>query len=347
MNEFLFFGAFLLLIILMIALDFGLLTKNSHVVSIREASIMTSIWVSLSIGFFFFVRFHGDMIHGIDTIERLQEIIKLHHHPINISGMDFDTAIQLYRSNLSLEYITGYLIEYALSVDNMFVILLIFMSFKVRQKYYKKVLLWGIAGAIVLRFMFIFFSSALIHRFEWILYVFGAFLLFTGVKMFITKGKESTTEVAHHPVVRFTSRLFRVFPRFVKDRFFVVKNNKIFLTPLFVVVLVIEFSDIIFAVDSVPAIFSITKDPYIVFFSNIFAIMGLRSLFFLLSGFMDRFRFLKPGLAVLLAVIGLKLIFEDFLHEIGFQTYHSLILIGGILLISVLMSILIPEKEMD
>ncbi len=345
MNEIIFFGAFLLLITLMLLLDLGVFSRNSHEVSMREAGIMTMIWVSLSIGFYFFIMFFGDLIHGINDMDHLKEIIQLHHHPVNVDGLDFDSALQSYRNNLSLEYITGYLIEYALSIDNLFVMLLIFMSFRVRRKNYKKVLFWGILGAVIMRFVFIFFSSALIHRFDWILYVFGAFLLFTGVRMFLSRHEEEKMEVSKHPVVRFASKYFRIYPHFVKDHFFIRKAGKVFLTPLFLVVLVVEFSDVIFAVDSVPAIFSITKDPYIVFFSNIFAILGLRSLFFLLSGFMNKFRYLKPGLAVLLFVIGLKLIFEDYLHDIGFTTLHSLLLIGGILFMSVFLSLTIPEKR--
>lgn len=345
MNELIFFSAFLVLVAILLLLDLGLFTKNSHEVSMREAGIMTIIWVSLSIAFYFFIRFNGDLIHGIENLEQLKEIIALHRHPIDISSMDFDTALQTYRNNLSLEYITGYLIEYALSVDNLFVMLLIFMSFRVRRKNYKKVLFWGILGAVVMRFLFIFFSSALIHKFEWILYVFGAFLLFTGAKMFFSKEDSEKMEVSSHPVVKFASKHFRIYPHFVKDHFFIRKAGKVFLTPLFLVVLVIEFSDVIFAVDSVPAIFSITKDPFIVFFSNIFAILGLRSLFFLLAGFMNKFRYLKPGLAILLFVIGLKLIFEDFLHHIGFTTLHSLLVIAGILFMSVALSIMIPNQK--
>jgi tellurite resistance protein TerC len=242
---------------------------------------------------------------------------------------------------------SGYLIEYALSIDNLFVMMLIFISFKVKKKHYKKVLFYGILGAILLRFIFIFFASALIHRFDWVLYIFGAFLLYAGIKLFLHKENDEKIDISDHKVVKWTSKFFNVYPKFIGNRFFHRENGKFFLTPLFLVVLVIEFTDVIFAVDSVPAIFSVTKDPFIVFFSNIFAILGLRSLFFVLSNIMNMFRYLKPGLAILLMFVGLKLLFEFYLHKIGFETKHSLMVIIGILAASIILSILLPRKEKE
>lgn len=344
-NEIIFFSIFLAFIGLMMYIDLGVVGKNSHIISFKESISWTVVWVAISIIFYFIIKIHGDWIHGIDSMERLKYITKIHDHQIKIEGLDFETAIQIYRNNLSLEYITGYLIEYALSVDNVFVMILIFLAFGVQQKYYKRVLFWGIIGAIIMRFIFIFLSAALIQEFAWILYVFGGLLIFTGVKMFITRNKEEKMETHKHPVVKFASKYFSVYPRYVKQNFFVRKAGITYITPLFIVLLVIEFTDVIFAVDSVPAIFSITKDPYIVFFSNIFAIIGLRSLFFLLSNVMDKFHYLKVGLAALLTFIGVKMIIHDWLKEIGFTTAHSLYVVLAILVISVLASLVFPKKE--
>ncbi len=248
---------------------------------------------------------------------------------------------------MALEYLTGYLVEYSLSVDNIFVFILIFNSFAVREIYYKKVLVWGILGSIVLRFIFIFVGSALIQQFSWVLYIFGAFLIYTGVKILFQKDEEEGIDVQKHPAVRLTSRYFNVFERYVVDNFFVrsKRDKKLYVTPLFVVMIVIAFTDVIFAVDSIPAIFSITKDPYIVFFSNVFAIMGLRSMFFFLVNIIDMFSYLKYGLGVLLTFIGAKMLLEEQLHDLGFNNMYSLLVIVGILGISIAASLLFPPKE--
>lgn len=344
-NELIFFSIFLAFIGLMLYIDLGVVGKKSHIISFKESISWTIVWVAISLIFYIILQQHGEWIHGIDSLDRLKYIINKHDHPINIEGLDLESALHVYRNNLSLEYLTGYLIEYALSVDNVFVMILIFMAFGVQQKYYKRVLFWGIIGAIIMRFIFIFLSAALIQKFEWILYLFGLLLIFTGIKMFITRNNEEKMDADKHPIVKFVSKYFSVYPKNVRHHFFVKKNGKRFITPLLIVLLVIEFTDVIFAVDSVPAIFSITKDPYIVFFSNIFAIIGLRSLFFLLRNVMDKFRYLKIGLAALLTFIGLKMIFNHWLKEIGFTTAYSLYVVLAILLISVFASLLIPQKE--
>jgi tellurite resistance protein TerC len=238
------------------------------------------------------------------------------------------------------------LVEYSLSADNIFVFILIFTSFNVHKKFYKKILVWGILGAIVLRFVFIFVGSALLQRFEWIMFIFGGFLVYTGLKLFFEKDSDEPIDVANHPVVKFVSKYFNVYKRNVIDHFFVRRktDQKLFITPIFIVVLVIAVTDLIFAVDSIPAIFSVTKDPYIVFFSNVFAIMGLRSMFFFLSSIMSLFRFLKLGLAALLTFIGAKMLAEHQLHELGFQTIHSLYVIIGILGVAIGASLLFPAK---
>lgn len=254
---------------------------------------------------------------------------------------------QLYNQNLGLEYLTGYVVEYALSVDNIFVIVLVFTAFGVAPKNYHRVLFWGILGAIVMRFIFIFVGAALIQKFEWIMYVFGAFLVFTGVKMFFDRNNEETIDTQNHPVVKFANRYFKVHNHFVGNKFFVTIDGVKKMTPLFLVLLIIEGTDLIFAVDSIPAIFSVTKDPYVVFFSNIFAIIGLRSMFFLLAGILDKFRFLKVGLAALLTFIGLKMLFHHYLDEWGFSTTDSLFIIVGILGLSIGLSLAFPEKKKD
>ena len=348
--EVIFFLLFLVFILGMLALDLGVFDKHSHEVRVREALIWTTIWVALALCFYLLIMFKGDLIHGIKTIEELRGVIAKFHHPIHITTNDFEEALTIYRKNLSLEFITGYLIEYMLSVDNVFVMILIFISFGVQKMYYKRVLFWGILGAIIMRFLFIFLSSAIIQRFDWVLYIFGAFLVFTGIKMFIERNKEEKIDTANHPVIRIASRYFRLYPNYFRGHFWFrnkKSNYKYYFTPLFAVLLVIEFTDVIFAVDSVPAIFSVTLDPYIVFFSNIFAILGLRSLFFVVSHFISMFRFLKIGLSVLLSFIGLKMIFHIILEEWGFTTAHSLWIILSILAVSILASVIWPEKEPD
>ncbi|MFA6922706.1 MAG: TerC/Alx family metal homeostasis membrane protein [Bacteroidales bacterium] len=345
LNEISFFSIFLIAIVFILLLDLGIFSKKSHALSFRESLIWCVIWISLALVFYVFLKFKGNWMHDVNSTEDIRNLTEKYLHPITLSNNNFSENLQLYRNNLSLEFITGYLIEYALSVDNIFVIILIFYSFGVNRKCYKRVLLYGIAGAIVLRFIFIFLSSALIQKFSWILYLFGLLLIYTGVRMFISRNKKEKIKTQKHPVVKFASKYFSVFPRFVGQNFFIRKNEKLFITPLFLTLLVIEFSDIIFAVDSIPAIFSVTKDPYIVFFSNIFAIIGLRSLFFLIINIIGKFYYLKHGLSVLLTFVGLKMIFNHWLKEVGFNTVHSLCVILFIIIISIILSILFPKKE--
>jgi tellurite resistance protein TerC len=343
-SEMIFFAGFLILILMLLFIDLGVFSKNSHVVSLKESVIWTLVWVSLSIGFYFFIRYNGEMIHGIKNLAELQASIDKFRHPVNIEGLTIEQALDVFNKNLSLQYLTGYIIEYSLSLDNVFVILLIFLSFNVPEKYYKRVLFWGILGAIVMRFIFIFTLSAIIYKFAWVMYIFGLFLIFTAVKMLMDflKKKEEKIDVEHHVMVRLTKKFFPVHPKFEGEKFWIKKNRIIYVTPLFIVLMVIEFSDLIFAVDSVPAIFAVTRDPYIVFFSNIFAIMGLRSLFFLVSHFFSKFFYLKVGLALLLGFIGLKMLSHEF-FKIG--TNASLIVISAILVLSIIASIVHNKKE--
>ena len=345
-DEILVFGIFNIFVIFMLFLDLKLIGRKNHEVKLKEAILWSIFWIFISIAFYFLIQSHGDWVHGIKNVDDIQSKITKYHQPIDISGLSYEDALTKYKNNLALEYITGYVIEKTLSVDNLFVMIMIFMAFGVQRKYYKRVLFWGILGALVMRFIFIFGSAAIINRFEWVLYIFGAFLVYTGVKMFIQRNKEeSKINISKHPIVRFSSKYLRVFPKYVGKHFVVKRRGKMFyFTPLFIVVLVIEFSDVIFATDSVPAIFSITQDPYIVYFSNIFAILGLRSLFFVLLNFMNKFHYLKHGLAILLTFIGLKLLFDHWLKEWGFTTTYSLIIVLSLLVLSMVSSIVFPKK---
>jgi tellurite resistance protein TerC len=344
-NELLFFASFLLFIGLMIFLDLGVFSKNNHVVNFKEAASWSFVWILCAAGFYLILDMKGDVIHGIDSYEKLQNLhLKFADHVVLIPG-NFEQSLQNYRDNMSLEFITGYLVEYALSVDNIFVLILIFSSFGVREKYFKKVLFWGILGAVVLRCIFIFIGSALIQEFSWIMYLFGAFLAFTGIKMFFDSGDDEKIETEKHPVVIIISKFLPVFPRYVGENFFIKRGGKWMATPLFVVLMIIEFTDLIFAVDSVPAVFSVTKDPYLVFFSNIFAVLGLRSMFFFLANILHIFHYLNYGLALLLTYIGTKMLAHSWLKSIGFTNAHSLYIIVGILSISILASVLFPKKK--
>jgi tellurite resistance protein TerC len=218
----------------------------------------------------------------------------------------------------------------------------------VRKEHYKPVLFWGILGAIILRSVFIFVGAALIHQFSWLLLVFGGFLVYSGIKMYVDRNKDEIVEPQNHKLVKFLSNRFLVYPRYVSSRFFLRKNKKFYITPLFIVLVLIEFSDLIFAFDSIPAIFAVTIDPYIVFFSNIFAILGLRALFFLLIKVVDKFWLLKPGVSILLIFIGFKLLFHHWLDFIGFKTVHSLMFISFVLVFSIVLSLLFPrDKKSD
>jgi tellurite resistance protein TerC len=288
---------------------------------------MSAVWVSFALVFYAILRIWGDELHNIDNWEQLVAVTERHLHNITLIPGDFESSLALYKKNLALEYITGYVVEYALSVDNIFVMVLVFSSFGVKPEYYHKVLVWGIIGAVLLRFLF------------------GLFLVYTGIMMFVNRNQEDEIDPQNHAVVKFASKYFSVYPTFVDGKFFHKDNGKKYITPLFLVLLVIEFTDVIFAVDSIPAIFAVTKDPYIVFFSNIFAILGLRSMFFLLVNIIHKFHYLKVGLSFLLVFIGAKMLLHSWLTAWGFTTSHSLIIILGILVISVVASLIFPKKE--
>jgi len=344
MTENLFMLIFIVVIALLLFLDLGVLHKKDHVVTFKESAAWTAVWVTLSLLFFIFLRFQGDMVVNVHDKEQFLEQNKQYEHHVNYDdALSWDENISKYNKQLSLEYITGYLIELSLSIDNVFVMIMIFLSFGVEKQYYHRVLFYGILGAIVLRFIFIFTAGALIQRFHWLLLVFGAFLIYSGIKMFIDRNKQESIDVENHPVVKFLTKRNLSTSYFSGHDFFVKVDGRWLCTPLFVVLIIIEFSDIIFAFDSIPAIFSVTEDPHIVFFSNIFAILGLRSMFFMLESIMDKFAYLRIGLSVLLTFIGVKM----FLPLVGVEIsiVASLIIILSILTLSIVLSVLFPPKK--
>ena len=355
----LFLLIFIVFIIGVLMFDLLCVGRGHHVVSIKEASVWTVVWVTLALGFFLFLRFDGHLVHGIGSFEDLWAVTAKYNlnykydgmslEEAEASGLAIESAITQYQHSMSIDFLSGYLIEETLSIDNLFVMLMLLVGFGVRKQDYKSVLFWGILGAIILRFAFIFLGSTLIQKFNWILLVFGVYLAYMGIKMFFKKEDENAnTDPRDHKLVKFLSKHFSVYPRYVNGRFFIRdRKHKLYITPLLIVVITIEFTDLIFAFDSIPAIFSVTCDPYVVFFSNIFAIIGLRSMFFMLAGAVDKFCYLKQGVAVLLLFVGAKLLFHHWLDEIGFSSVHSLYIILGIITLSIVLSLLFPKKEAE
>ena len=294
------FNAFVLV---MLALDLGVFHRKSHVVSFREAIGWTITWITLAMVFNFGIWHYAG-------------------------------------SQKALEFFTGYVIEKSLSVDNVFVFALLFSYFAVPPLYQHKVLFWGILGALVMRAVMIVAGAALITKFAWIIYIFGGFLILTGIKMIVKREEEIHPE--RNPVVRWFKKLMPVTPDYRGDKFFVRENGLRMATPLFVVLLLVEISDPIFAVDSIPAIFAVTTDPFIVYTSNVFAILGLRSLYFALAGLMDKFHYLKIGLGVVLTFVGVKMLLAHSTYKL--DTLVSLGVIVLILATSMVMSLLWPKK---
>lgn len=346
MTENLFLLIFIVVIAFLLFLDLGILHKKDHVVTFKESATWTAIWVTLSLLFFVFLRLQGDMVVDVHDKEQFVAQNQLYDHQVTYDdALSWDENIKHYKRQLSLEYITGYLIELSLSIDNVFVMIMIFLSFGVAKQYYHRVLFYGILGAIVLRFVFIFAAGALIQRFHWLLLIFGAFLIYSGIKMFLDRNKDESIDVEHHPVVKFLTKRKLSTSSFDGHNFFTKVDGRWLCTPLFVVLMIIEFSDIIFAFDSIPAIFSVTHDPHIVFFSNIFAILGLRSMFFMLESIMDKFAYLRIGLSVLLTFIGVKMFLPLIGVEVGIVA--SLVVILSILTLSILLSVLFPPKKKE
>ena len=346
MTENLFLLIFIVVIAFLLFLDLGILHKKDHVVTFKESATWTAVWVTLSLLFFLFLRLQGDMVVDVHDKDQFVAQNELYDHQVPYDdALSWDENIKHYKRQLSLEYITGYLIELSLSIDNVFVMIMIFLSFGVAKQYYHRVLFYGILGAIVLRFIFIFAAGALIQRFHWLLLIFGAFLIYSGIKMFLDRNKDESIDVEHHPVVKFLTKRKLSTSSFDGHNFFTKVDGRWLCTPLFVVLMIIEFSDIIFAFDSIHAIFSVTHDPHIVFFSNIFAILGLRSMFFMLESIMDKFAYLRIGLSVLLTFIGVKMFLPLLGIEVGIVA--SLVIIISILTLSILLTVLFPPKKVE
>jgi tellurite resistance protein TerC len=295
--------AFNLFVLFALALDLGVFHRKAHKIRIREAALWSVVWITLALAFAYFVwHWHG--------------------------------------SQRGLEYLTGYVIEKALSVDNLFVFLVIFRTFQVEERVQHRVLEWGILGALIMRGIMIAAGAALIARFHWILPAFGVFLVYTGLHMLSKHGKQVHYE--RNPIFRFASTHLRVTKDYYGTRFFIRQAGQLFATPLFLVLLVIEISDVTFAVDSIPAIFGITRDPFIVFTSNVFAILGLRSLYFLLSDLLRYLRYLGYGLALVLIFIGVKMMADPWFHV---SVRVSLAVVGGILLLATFFSLSVGPRD--
>lgn len=308
-------GIFIAFIILFLALDLGVFNRNPHVIKTKEAAIWTTIWVTVALSF-------SGIIYWLFKNGLIE----------NPTGLSPNTAV--------LKYITGYLIELSLSIDNVFVIAVIFSSFAIPKKYQHEVLFWGIIGAIVFRALMIFFGVALINKFDWIIYVFGAFLLITAFRMLLHK--ESEFDPKKSKMFRFLKKLFPISHKMDGDKFFIKRMGIRAATPLFVALIIIELTDILFALDSIPAILAITADPFIVFSSNILAILGLRSMYFLISRMLTKFRFINYSLVVILAFVGVKMILS---HNVEIPEWLSLGVIGVSLAGGIIASLLIPDPN--
>jgi tellurite resistance protein TerC len=308
---------FILFVLVLLALDLGVFHRKAHAISIKEATIWSLIWISLSMIFNLGLYFFWDKISFESTYSN---------------------------SEAALAFFTGYLIEKSLSVDNIFVFVLLFTFFAVPAVHQHRVLFWGIIGALIMRGTLIIVGAALLKEFHWIIYVFGAFLIYTGFRMASHQNEELNPD--QNVLLKFLRRVMPVTNTYEGDKFFVRRAGKLMATPLLVVLLVVESTDLVFAVDSIPAIFAVTQDPFIVFTSNVFAILGLRSLYFLLAGVVDKFHYLKLGLSFVLVFVGIKMVIVD-LYKIPVGV--SLGVIAAILTTSIVASLIrakrMPELE--
>ncbi|MBI2678797.1 MAG: TerC family protein [Candidatus Koribacter versatilis] len=313
-QNWIFWLAFNLFVLAMLALDLGVFHRKEHVVKFKEALAWTAVWVTLAGVFAVLLYFFG--------------------HTMAASARP--------NHELSLEFLTGYLIEESLSVDNLFVFLLIFRYFKVPKHDQHTVLFWGIIGALVMRAIFIFAGIGLINRFHWLIYVFGGFLVYTGIKLF--KQEHAEVHPERNPLVNLFRNVVPVTRDYHGKHFFIRQESRLYATPLLIVLLIIETTDVVFAVDSIPAVLAITREPFIVFTSNVFAILGLRSLYFALAGLMEIFHFLHYGLAVILTFIGVKMIASSWIE---IPIWIALGFVVAVLAASVIASIMIPHKKSE
>jgi tellurite resistance protein TerC len=305
---------FNLFVLALLALDLGVFHRRAHAVSTKEAAIWSGVWISLALLFNGAIYLFWERIVPGDALSN---------------------------SEAALEFLTGYLIEKALSVDNIFVFVLIFSFFHVPDVYQHRVLFWGILGALLMRGAMILAGAALIEAFHWIIYVFGAFLIFTGVRLAFQRDESLRPE--DNPLVRLFRRLMPVTEGYAGAKFFVRRAGRLMATPLLLVLLVVESTDLVFALDSIPAIFAVTEDPFIVYTSNVFAILGLRSLYFLLAGVIDKFHYLKLGLSAVLAFVGLKMLLSDTALKLPIAA--ALGVIALILTVAIVASLLRARRE--
>jgi tellurite resistance protein TerC len=318
-RETLLFGVFLAVIIVFLMLDLGLFHKHAHKITTRSALYQSIFWVVISTVFGCLIYFWGPYQH-------------------------FEAGVlkTLTGSEAGVLYFSTYLTEKALSIDNIFVILLILKYFNVDDTYYHKVLTWGIIGAIVFRAIFIFVGALLIQQFHWILYIFGVFLVYSGVRIYFEEGEEKI-EPEKNPILKLCKKYLPFTQSDRGGKFFVREAGKFYFTPLFLVIILIETTDLIFAVDSIPAAFAITQNEFLIYTSNIFAVMGLRAMFFLLAGIIDKFYLLQKGLSIILFFIGAKMLLEIFEFEIN--VYLSFTIIIATLTLSILFSVMVPRKS--
>lgn len=357
------YAGFIALVLLLLALDLGVFHRTAHVVSVREALGWSAFWIGLGLAFAVFIYF-GYERHWLG-LGLTPDLMTVAPQTVEGVGLVYNEG-----TSATVKYITGYLVEKSLAVDNIFVIAMLFGFFAVPALYQHRVLFWGIVGALVMRGAMIAVGAQLIQRFTWIIYLFGAFLIATGIKMLLLK--TDATDPNRNLVVRLTRRLFPVSERFHGPHFFVragsiasheaatpgaaveidrvvdaARSGTLLATPLFLALVMVEFTDLIFAVDSIPAIFAITGDPFLVFTSNVFAILGLRSLYFALAGMIDEFRYLKVSLAVVLMVVGVKMMTHVWLKDLVGQ-HFNLYLLAVVLLIlaaGVVGSLLASRRE--
>ena len=284
---------------MLLAFDLGVLNRRAHAPSLKEAAWMSVLWISIAIAFGLFITF------------------------------DFGTK-------QGIEYFTGWVLEKALSVDNLFVFVLVFSFFRVPPQYHHRVLFWGIIGALIMRGLLIWLGATLLETFEWIIYIFGVFLIYTGIKLF-RAGDDENPDIEKNPLIRLGRRFLPMTTEYHAEKFTIRQAGKFMFTPLILVLIVVESTDLVFAVDSIPAVIAVTKEPFIIFTSNVMAILGLRALYFLLAGAMDRFYYLKPALAVILTFVGVKMILEQFLH-LG-DAWETYIVIGSLLFILLVLTV--------
>ena len=322
----LFYSGFTVFVLVILALDLGVFHRKAHEIKIKEATIWTSVWISLAFVFNFLFYLYAR--YQFSTNERY------------LSIPDFDPAAQAKTS--ALEFLTGFIIEKSLAIDNIFVFVVVFSYFGIPKIYQHLVLFWGILGALAFRIIFIALGSVLL-QYQWVVIFFGALLIITGIKMFFAGTQQQDLE--KNFIIKQLKKVFRVHPQIEGQKFFIKKNGTAYVTPLFLALVFLELSDIIFAVDSVPAIFAITKEPLIVFTSNVFAILGLRSMYFMLAGVMDKFIYIKYGLSSVLVFVGLKMVWLNEAFGGKFPITWSLGIIAGLIGTSILISLVKVKKN--